>query len=121
MRTGDHGIEWLADARISRVRSRAEAQAQPVPQQLLRALAHSSDLRAIRQVARAFHGRADALQCLGYRHADPPADLSQPVGELVIAAIGHRQIVSPGATQSQGTARRAADNHETVTNCLNGN
>ena len=106
VRTRDHGIEWLADAGIGGMGTRAEAQAWPVAEQLLRALPYSFDLGASRQFASGVDGRANPLQRVSHCNADSPADLSQPVRELVIAAIGHRQIVSPGATQSQRAVSR---------------
>ena len=83
------------------MRPRAEAQARPVPQDLLRALYHRPDLRPVSHLRDSSNGRADPFQRVCHRKANPTADLGKPVSEFVVAAIAHLQIVSPGATQNQ--------------------
>jgi hypothetical protein len=107
VRARDHRIERLADAGVIWMRPGAEAQARPVAQQLLRALARRPDLGTASHLAGGSNSRADPLEYVSNSQADSPADLRQPVSKLRLPAIAHTPSVSPAATRNQrGTTAR---------------
>ena len=80
MRTRDHSIKRLADSVIIWVRTLAEAQARPEPQGPLSALYHRLDLWAVERLGQRVRGGPHALQGVGDRLSNSPADFSQGVG-----------------------------------------
>jgi hypothetical protein len=98
----NHRAEHLADAAVSRMSSRAEAQAGPAPQDRFSALDHCPDLRTVRHLRDRIEGRAYALKPISYSLPDSPAGLCQDVGKLGISVFAHNRILSPAKTLSQG-------------------
>ena len=92
------------------LKSQTEAQAGPVPHDLLRALDHRADLGTVRHLRQRIEGRPDALQRIGHRLPDPPADLREIVGELTVPVVTHgpifplaRESKGPGVNQPSGS------------------
>jgi hypothetical protein len=98
----NYRVEHLADAAVSRVSPRAEAQAKPAPHDRLGALDHCPDLGTVRHLCDRIEGRADALKPISQGLPDSPAGLCQHVGKLGIPVVAHDRILSPAKTLSQG-------------------
>lgn len=84
----NHRIEHLADVMVFRMNSRAKAKAGPAAHDLLGAIDHRPDLRALGQVRDRIVGRAKLLKRVRHGLAELPAHLCQPVGQFCVIAHG---------------------------------
>lgn len=71
-----------------------------MPENLLRALDHRSDLRTVCHPGERVDGRPGALERISDGLPDSPADFCQGLGELSVPVIAHSCIVSLAETKS---------------------
>jgi hypothetical protein len=99
--SGDHRAKDLADTFVIGMRPCAVTEARHVPECLLGALDHRSDLGTARRIGERVESGPDALERIRQRLPYAPSNLCQRVGEIRVFVIAHNCIFSPGRSKNQ--------------------